>query len=67
MNPGLMRRKVRKYHRKSFKKLKDSLYCRANLVQLLAGFQAGRGLGQGPCALDLPLGDTHRAVVGQHS
>lgn len=38
----------------------------ANLVQLLAGFQAGRGLCQGPGALDLPLGNAHRAVVGQH-
>jgi len=34
-------------------------------VQLLASFQAGRGLSQGPGALDLALGNAHRAVVGQ--
>ncbi len=35
-------------------------------MQLLASFQAGRGLSQGPGALDLALGDAHRAVVGQN-
>ena len=34
-------------------------------MQLLASFQAGRGLSQGPGALDLALGNAHRAVVGQ--
>ena len=37
----------------------------AHQVQLAACLQAGGGLGQGPGALQLPLSNPHRAVVGQ--
>ena len=36
------------------------------LMQLLAGLQTGRGLSKSPSALDLALGQAHRAVVGQN-
>ena len=43
----------------------DGQLSKAHLVQLLASLQAGRGLSQGPGALDLALGNAHRAIVGQ--
>ena len=58
---------------KSLSQPSDRLYCITDpsqqevyLMKLPASLYAGRRLSQGPCAHDLPLCNTHRAVVGQN-